>query len=396
LQIFHRQIDGLLGQGKASWAPWYFTTVGVDGYIDFASRSEPSSMAHCIDAGRLIKGGYVMETALYFPYMRVPKSVWFNSILLYWDRAGTIMPQQFLRMGEIHPYLHELHAYHLLEYIDPDKVLGSPRKFSDGFLSFIEGADLKRNTRHEYERIHTGKVPWLLLKDLEKRGLAHSHGFLDRNNQTWFDVERTTAMKYMEYLAGALAGSQPGTLPVTDTKASFLSAIGPSVDSTDLRQLRYSLITAALPAPTEIIPIPDLWKFKDDHFDQLKRLRVYIDNALVDVAQLDSLEYREARFAELKAKTADEVAGLIEQMEKRRWPKIALLGVGGVVAALMGTAATLVTGGSALAVGLAIGAGTLSAAAGASTFSDEVKAPHYNARSPFAYAAITSKAFTTK
>jgi len=30
--------------------------------------------------------------ALYFPYIKVPKSAWFTRILLYWDKVGAIIP----------------------------------------------------------------------------------------------------------------------------------------------------------------------------------------------------------------------------------------------------------------------------------------------------------------
>ena len=35
-----------------------------------------------------------METALYFPCIRVPESTWFTQILLCWDRAATIIPHE--------------------------------------------------------------------------------------------------------------------------------------------------------------------------------------------------------------------------------------------------------------------------------------------------------------
>jgi hypothetical protein len=34
----------------------------------------------------------IVETALYFPHIRVPETSWFAQILLYWDRAAAIVP----------------------------------------------------------------------------------------------------------------------------------------------------------------------------------------------------------------------------------------------------------------------------------------------------------------
>jgi hypothetical protein len=33
------------------------------------------------------------NTALYFPHIAVPKTPWFTQVLLYWDKAATIVPR---------------------------------------------------------------------------------------------------------------------------------------------------------------------------------------------------------------------------------------------------------------------------------------------------------------
>ena len=39
--------------------------------------------------------------ALYFPYIKVPKSAWFTRILLYWDKVGAIIPSDYVTAHNI-------------------------------------------------------------------------------------------------------------------------------------------------------------------------------------------------------------------------------------------------------------------------------------------------------
>jgi hypothetical protein len=65
-----------------------------------------------------------IETALYFPYIRVPRTPWFTQVLLYWDQAASIVPGE-LRYGadRLDPSMRELNAAGLLEFIDPNNAL---------------------------------------------------------------------------------------------------------------------------------------------------------------------------------------------------------------------------------------------------------------------------------
>lgn len=58
-----------------------------------------------------------MNTALYFPYIQVPHSTWFTQVLLYWDRASTIVPSsRFQDQTVTNPYMRELRDAGLLEW----------------------------------------------------------------------------------------------------------------------------------------------------------------------------------------------------------------------------------------------------------------------------------------
>ncbi|GAA4707227.1 hypothetical protein GCM10025781_27320 [Kocuria gwangalliensis] len=36
---------------------------------------------------------FALETALYFPHIRVPKAAWFTQVLLYWEDVASIIPR---------------------------------------------------------------------------------------------------------------------------------------------------------------------------------------------------------------------------------------------------------------------------------------------------------------
>ena len=81
-----------------------------------------------------------MDTALYFPYVRVPQTPWFTQVLLYWDRAASIVPYSLRdQEGALDPYMHELAGEGLLEYVEPDSELWQRSEaFDRGFLELLD------------------------------------------------------------------------------------------------------------------------------------------------------------------------------------------------------------------------------------------------------------------
>jgi len=87
----------------------------------------------------------------------------------------------------------------------------------------------------------------------------------------------------------------------------------------------------------------------------------------------------------------DDVAALSDKMNKRRWPGVALLGFGGVVGSVLSAAATIASGGTALVVGLGVGAGAIELGAAGYQALDLLKEPRFDARAPLAYAALAGR-----
>jgi hypothetical protein len=78
-------------------------------------------------------------------------------------------------------------------------------------------------------------------------------------------------------------------------------------------------------------------------------------------------------------------------MQKRRWPQVVLLGVGGIAAVGLGTASAVLTAGtSTLLLGLAIGQGVATGGGAIYTAADLLKVRGADGSKPLAYAAQVS------
>jgi len=332
-----------------------------------------------------------MDTALYFPYMRVPESPWFTQVLLYWDTAASIVPRSVRHDDEPqHSYMRELKKEGLLEFLRPDEGLWGLKldSFQDGFLGLLpDAADAQ--PAESFTRLHSGKMSYQLFNVLRQRGLARQE---QGDESGWWQIESRTADTYMAFLAATMSGARPDLLPVTDQTHS-IGTFAPGAGNTARRlaELRFSVIRDALPAPGVPIPAAELKSFKENNREELRRCRVYLDATLADLSQVEDSVLRDVKTKGIMLEIERDVAILTEQMEKRRWPKIALVGFGGVMGIALATAATVATGGAALAVGLGLGASVLQAGAAGYDLIDSLKQRSYDPRAPLAYAALAGR-----
>lgn len=332
-----------------------------------------------------------METALYFPYIRVPKSSWFTQVLLYWDQAATIVPDDMQRdLEALDPYTRELCEAQLLRLLAPEEDLWqlNHESFEQGFLQLLDDARAAPvgATR---SRLHIGKMSVGLFSQLKDRGLAtHDAG---PGWGMWYQVETSTADRYMAYLAAVMSGKMPNTLPVTNRRESIATLGGPhrSVEQR-LATLRYAVITEALPSPSAAVRPSELRAFKEKNAEKLTRCKLHLDGVLADIAAADDPELAGVRLKSMMGAVEDDIATLREQMNQRKWPGVTLLGFGAVVGAALTTAAVIATGGTALAVGLGVGAGITQLGAAGYATAELIRKPRFNPRAPLAYAALAS------
>ena len=100
-----------------------------------------------------------MDTALYFPYVRVPQTPWFTQVLLYWDRAATIIPHSLLNQRDyLNPYMRELVKERLLEPVRPDLELHKRHQaFDSAFLRLI-GRQVAAQRELRFTTVHADKL----------------------------------------------------------------------------------------------------------------------------------------------------------------------------------------------------------------------------------------------
>jgi hypothetical protein len=392
----------------------------------------------------------VAETALYFPHMQVPKTAWFTQVLLYWDKAASIVPDVSSRDFEMDPYMEELRSVGLLEFVPPHEALQfDTDAFALGFLELLDQAhDLPPDQARRYERLHPDRVNRLLLEHLRTEGLAsaaeasptpgelndfnsmldHFTSALDRlerrlpdrnmhmakmdprlfrelrnrgrairniSDPSWWKVESTTAALYMAYLASAISGARPGTFPVTDSVGAF-NTLGPFGTSpkSDIAQLRAVAISRALPSPSAAVPARELVDFKDKNAELLRRCRIALDARLTLLAEIEDPDIREIQGRGVLLEIEDEVKTLTERMKRRSWPKVGLSGFCGISAAGLTTVDAFVTNGSALAQGIGVGLGILSLAPVAEEEVRVRRSRHDARQAPLAYAALAGERFS--
>jgi hypothetical protein len=336
-----------------------------------------------------------METALYFPHIRVPRTPWFSQVLLYWDAAAAIIPSGLERdEAYLGSYMSELIRAGLVTVIRPDEAL---MRASDGFerefLTLLGSRPAMPATESErWTPVHCDKLGWSIFQHLADRGLARPAD--GPGWSSWWEVEKQTAELYLTYLAGAICGSRQGFSPVADSTDPVAALARPGAEVTArLRALRYAVVSRALPVPAGPVPVAELKSFKDRHHDGLRRLRVHLDGRLTDLAAIDDEDLRRVKADSVVQEISDEVAVLREQMARRAWPGVLLVGVGGVVGSALATATGVATGGNALILGLAVGGGVASLGSASHRAFELARAPRVDRRAPLVYAALVQRAF---
>lgn len=343
-------------------------------FMGFDSRQEP-----------------LVETALYYPYMTAPKSTWFTQVLLYWDDVATIVPDAHEHAAS--PETRDFVQAGLLRRMSPDEAVYGVN--GDQFASkFLETALPWTSTDiPSFTEIHGGKMSYSLFEELKAMGLAQrAEG---RRRGIWYRVEKTTASAFMAYLAGVMSGLTPGVTPVTDS-VNHVAALAPSGQSKKqkLEALRYVAITEALPTPAGPVNANDLARFKDRYRDELKRCRDYLDLQLISLARAnddDDLAEHELtlRIADLRHEANELQAELHMRMRQRGWMGFSKANFGAIASTGLQSVSAMVSGGSALVTGMALGVAMLSLVDPARAFLNHRASP--DSGSPLLYAALATK-----
>ena len=278
------------------------------------------------------------SNVLYFPYMRAPENDWFARVLLYWDKVGFILPEEYIekpqRLGE---YTVELMSEDLIKPISPGEYIRKIPNFSEPFLEMLKQNPeiLKRQWRaiadHQTFRIHMEKFTPVAFY-LEDLGLAKISKY------PWYEVESLTADLYMAYLASALGKCEDLNMtPITDETPNlsvFLKSPEEKNDSKSIiDQLRVSVLDNTLPAPQERPKPKALAEFKENNFELLKDFRLYIEEALSDIAFIENPQQRQIKIDLFQQRLNLEKEKIAAKMKEQHWSKLTFGTCAGLMAA---------------------------------------------------------------
>lgn len=271
------------------------------------------------------------DNALYFPYINVPNSDWFMRVLLYWDKACSIVPYEYFNHPErLAPHMRDLVVAELVEQIIPGQFIYEIPNFVDPFMDYVHGK-LATRKKFAFAITPTRQQPRALLHiekinriddELIKLGLAQ------RDNYPWVKVDAWVADAFMAYLAMSLGKlKEVNASPVTGESDSFQLLIGKrsrssQVSSFDQRraQAREIILERILPCPVET-DINKLIIFKSKHRNLLFRLRNTIERKCIDLANIDDNDARQEYADSLIEEVNDQVNQIVDAM-KSNWTHI--------------------------------------------------------------------------
>jgi hypothetical protein len=289
-----------------------------------------------------------MENLLYYPYINIPKGAWAARALLYYNKIGSIIPQRYY-FQDYDPFMRELVENKLVQIINPLIILNHPWQITTPFIDYIfsKGVDLNRRRisfrngaygrvhqdkfKLNGPRIHADKFDGEIFNQLEQAGLA-----IKQDNE-WYIVERTTANELMTFLASVIGGKLE-FLPATDQEPKMLKLAGTKKEFEDhkvMNKKRELILNELIPFPEEI-NLPELRKFKDDHYDLLKAFKNRVELIVLNKnMEVDTPLFRES-INELKIRSEE----LSVKMSENKLGQIFFGTICGIIGAGIGLATT--------------------------------------------------------
>ncbi len=292
-----------------------------------------------------------MENLLYYPYINLPQIDWTIRTLLYYDKIGSIVPQQYFYAPENYdPHMRKMIDYELVDPINPMDVLDNPWEIFAPFINYLETQReriLKRCTpvtqcarttyihhdkfNYPKSRIHSNKFDDRVFRYLEQMGLAV------REDYGWYKVERKTAGELMTFLASVIGGKL-NYQPITDQFRQGFFLQYRSEDNFRIYQTqkkRELILTELIPFP-EDIDITRLKRFKDRHHELLETFRNKVELIVLNPAtNIDTPFFRES-LQELRIRKEE----LAARMNENHFGHIFFGTICGITGAIIGLSAT--------------------------------------------------------
>jgi len=290
-----------------------------------------------------------MENLLYYPYINLPRTDWSARALLYYDKIGSIVPENYFYNPEKYePFMRQMVQEELVLPINPLEVLNRPWELSDVFIDYIRSEEFRLDEHVRYfqggkfgfihrqkfvgTRIHANKFESNIFYQLCEAGLAK------RENHEWYMVEEYTASKLMTFLA-TIIGKKLDFQPTTDER----QLIGNTKYDFEIcrveNEKREIILRELIPFP-EQIEIKKLRAFKEKHFDLLKSFKNKVELIALDA----SIEINSQLFKEKINELNENKKELSDRMNESKFGGVFFGTICGVAGAFIGLLAASTTG----------------------------------------------------
>ena len=262
-----------------------------------------------------------MENLLYYPHIDLPRTDWTIRNLLYYEKIGSIVPEENFYSPECyHPFMREMIQNELVIPINPMEVLEHPREIIEKYIEYTESEyfDVEKRklffTRGASQRIHRGKLEYSGNKiypnkfnlcgnrihrnkfDMDIFDYLERMGLAIQENNSWFIVEKTTSIELMIFLATVIGEKIDYQLT---TDRFYRNSIVPfkskqEVEIYELKnQKRVQILNELIPFPQDL-DIIRLRRFKDRHRNLLRSFKNKVELIVLD----DSIDYDSELFKE--------------------------------------------------------------------------------------------------
>ena len=254
-----------------------------------------------------------MENLLYYPYINLPRTDWSARALLYYEKIGSIVPENYFHYPERYePFMRQMVREELVIPINPMDVVETTWRISEIFINYIRSDEFPLEERQNIfqggrfghvhrqkfvgSRIHVNKFESEIFYQLSEAGLAR------RENYEWYMVEEYTASKLMIFLASVI-GKKLDFQPVNDGNSGYYDIVGDETTNLEIYrneiEKREIILRELIPFPEEI-DIKKLKAFKEKHVDLLKSFKNKVELiALETSVEINSRLFNE-RIVELK------------------------------------------------------------------------------------------------
>lgn len=255
--------------------------------------------------------------------MGVPEEPWFKQTLLYWDKVGSIIPDEALTSPELSSWTQETIREGLVYAIDPRVTVGP--SLDDGFVRLVESspewlANLSGANTRRTSQLHIAKMGYRLLQQFRELGLVDRDARLA--DEVWVSMPPRLAEAYMAYVAVAV-GIQRSMDPVTNRPTAVEALtdlkVGGTAGPIAHARTQVRLFGELLPVPMSPVSAKEIRDFKETHHDLLKSFRRRIEQSSLQVAGSPTGFFADRTTDLLIDEMRDDVRQIRERMEQRHW-----------------------------------------------------------------------------